>query len=870
MQQEPVSARSTGPQQDPALPPTPTMPPPEPPFEDHQPSPSPSPTEQATQEEFQFLRCQGCRAEAKCPKLLPCLHTLCSGCLEAPCMQCPICQVPQPPGDDMPILDNIFFESLQRRLLVHQQIMDARASCTRCKESADFWCFECEQLLCTTCFQAHQWFLKHEARPLAELRSQSVQEFLDGTRKSNNIFCSNPNHRTPALTSIYCRGCSKPLCCSCALLDSGHSELKCDISTEIQQRQEELNAMTQALQGLEGAFGVAQAQMLSAVRQLGRARADTEELIHSRVRQVVAHVLAQERELLEGVNARYQRDYEEMAGRLGRLDAVLQRIRTGVALVQRMQRYASDQEVLDMHGFLRQALQRLRQEEPQNLQVAVGTEGFDEFKECLQDLISYITQGTGGALLRRVSPETTSNAMGHFEVDLPEEVQRSQAQTPRLAEVQPEPGAHPVPVYAFSIKDPTSREEVSCTPPLRKRKACQTDSPRKSIKMESDKEKEARLAWSSPEQPRPSTSKAVSPPRLDEPPSPGSPTVGDEGVLPTSNHKTGDPGKAEDPIVISGSEDSDTENSSPRELDDSSSESSDLQLEGPSSLRVLDESLADPQAEDRPLVFFDLKIDNETQKISQLAAVNRESKFRVLFQPKTFYSKSVSLEEGLRHFLLFLRSMPRPILACYKLWGPGLSDFFRALEDMNRLWEFQEAISGFLAALPLIRERVPGASSFKLKSLAKTYLARNVSERSALAAVLAMRDLCRLLEVSPGPQLAQHVYPFSSLRCFSSLQPLVQAAVLPRPEARLLALHNVSFVELLAAHRRDPQGGLKKYSRYLSLQAALSPSTRPALDLQALSTYFQGLLEGTALARAEGISAPQSGHSLEERAAQQC
>ncbi|XP_004476672.1 protein PML isoform X2 [Dasypus novemcinctus] len=561
MQQEPVSARSTGPQQDPALPPTPTMPPPEPPFEDHQPSPSPSPTEQATQEEFQFLRCQGCRAEAKCPKLLPCLHTLCSGCLEAPCMQCPICQVPQPPGDDMPILDNIFFESLQRRLLVHQQIMDARASCTRCKESADFWCFECEQLLCTTCFQAHQWFLKHEARPLAELRSQSVQEFLDGTRKSNNIFCSNPNHRTPALTSIYCRGCSKPLCCSCALLDSGHSELKCDISTEIQQRQEELNAMTQALQGLEGAFGVAQAQMLSAVRQLGRARADTEELIHSRVRQVVAHVLAQERELLEGVNARYQRDYEEMAGRLGRLDAVLQRIRTGVALVQRMQRYASDQEVLDMHGFLRQALQRLRQEEPQNLQVAVGTEGFDEFKECLQDLISYITQGTGGALLRRVSPETTSNAMGHFEVDLPEEVQRSQAQTPRLAEVQPEPGAHPVPVYAFSIKDPTSREEVSCTPPLRKRKACQTDSPRKSIKMESDKEKEARLAWSSPEQPRPSTSKAVSPPRLDEPPSPGSPTVGDEGVLPTSNHKTGDPGKAEDPIVISGSEDSDTENS---------------------------------------------------------------------------------------------------------------------------------------------------------------------------------------------------------------------------------------------------------------------------------------------------------------------
>jgi probable transcription factor PML len=51
---------------------------------------------------------------------------------------------------------------------------------------------------------------------------------------------------------------------------------------------------------------------------------------------------------------------------------------------------------------------------------------------------------------------------------------------------------------------------------------------------------------------------------------------------------------------------------SSRELDDSSSESSDLQLEGPSSLRVLDNSLTDPRAEDRPLIFFDLKIDNES------------------------------------------------------------------------------------------------------------------------------------------------------------------------------------------------------------------------------------------------------------------
>ncbi|XP_007197796.2 protein PML isoform X3 [Balaenoptera acutorostrata] len=492
MQQEAAPARSPGPQQDPALPHAPTMPPPESLSEGHE--PSHSPTEQATEEEFQFLRCQGCRAEAKCPKLLPCLHTLCSGCLEEPGMQCPICQAPWPPGPDAQALDNVFFESLQRRLSVYRQIVDAQALCTRCKEPADYWCFECEQLLCAKCIEAHQWFLKHEARPLAELRSQSARDFLDGTRKSNNIFCSNPNHRNPTLTSIYCRGCSKPLCCSCALLDTGHSELKCDIGTEIQQRQEELDVMTQDLQEQDRAFGAAQAEMSSAISQLGRVRADTEELIQTHVRQVVEHVLELERQLLEGVNARYQRDYEEIAGQLGRLDAVLQRIRMGSVLVQRMKLYASDQEVLDMHGFLRKALHQLRQEEPQSLRAAVRTDSFDEFKVRLQDLVSCITQGTDAAVSRRASPEAARTPRDTFDVDLPEEAQRAQVQVPGLAVVQPVPGAHPVPLYAYSIKDPSCREEVSNTATPQKRKSCQTECPRKVIKMESEEEKESRGA----------------------------------------------------------------------------------------------------------------------------------------------------------------------------------------------------------------------------------------------------------------------------------------------------------------------------------------------------------------------------------------
>ncbi|XP_069909518.1 protein PML isoform X3 [Oryctolagus cuniculus] len=608
MQQDPAPAGSPGSQRDAGPTRTPTMASPE--LRSEGAPRSPSPAEQAEEEDFQFLQCQGCHTQAKCPKLLPCLHTLCSGCLEAPGLHCPICQGPRA-LDGAPVLDNIFFESLQRRLAVHQQVVDMQAACTRCKEPADFWCFECEQLLCSGCFEAHQWFLKHEARPLAELRSQSVLQFLESTRKSNNIFCSNPNHRSPMLTSIYCRGCHKPLCCSCALLDSGHSDLKCDLSAEVLQRQDELDATARALRERGGAFGAALAQVRAAIGQLGRARADAEDLIRERVRQVVAHVQAQERELLQQVHACYQRDYEELAARLSRLEAVLQRMRTGGALVRRMKHYASDQEVLDMHGFLHEALCRLRQEEPQGPQAAVRAEGFDEFKVRLQDLVARVTQATDAILSRRTSPQSASTPGDLPHVDLPEQAQKMQA--PPMAVVQSVPGAHPVPLYAFSIRDTSSAEEDSGTLVGRKRKSCYTQCPQKMIKLESE-EKE-RPAQSSPEQPRPSTSKAVSPPQLDGTPSPGSPNVGEEVDPANSNHVAGDdPEEAEERVVvISSSEDSDDTEIAPRqELDTSSSESSDLQLEGLSSPRAPDVNLADPHAEDRPLVFFDLKIDSET------------------------------------------------------------------------------------------------------------------------------------------------------------------------------------------------------------------------------------------------------------------
>ncbi|XP_055984763.1 protein PML isoform X3 [Sorex fumeus] len=568
---------------------------------------NPSAAEQPTSEEFQFLYCQSCNDEAKCPKLLPCLHSLCSGCLEQHRSQCSICNVPGAPDTDQPVLDNIFFESLQRHLSLHRQVVDEKAACTRCKNPAHFWCSQCEQLLCPRCCEAHGYYLKHETQRLEEVRAQPVRQFLQSMRKTNNIFCSHHRrHSSPMPTSIYCRGCAKALCCSCVILDGdAHKDLRCDISEEIEQRQDELDSMTQELQEQEVAFKAAQAQMSTAVSQLGQVRTDMEKLIHSRISQVLAYVREQEHSLLEAVNQSYQRDYDAVAGRLQHLDAVLQRIRTGSVLVRRMRCYASDQEVLDMHGFLRQALCRLKEEEPQSTEATVCVNGFAEVKERLQDLVSGITQGADLPPLERASPQPASTPPTS-DVDSGAEVQDpGPAQAQPEAVVQPMPGAHPVPVHAYSIRDAACGEEDRLEATPQKRKACQTESPRKMMRLQSEEDGEAKLAPSMAEQPGPSTSQAVSPPCPEEPPGE------DEDLVLHINHQDDIPKEADECILICSSEESDTENSTLRDMDESSSESSNVQLEGPNSLQDVEEALTDPQAEDRPLVFFDLRIDSE-------------------------------------------------------------------------------------------------------------------------------------------------------------------------------------------------------------------------------------------------------------------
>ncbi|KAM6425793.1 LOW QUALITY PROTEIN: protein PML-like [Liasis olivaceus] len=128
--------------------------------------------EKEMDEECQFLRCEQCHADVSSPKLLPCLHNLCSQCLgeNKPIGLCAICGMPHSHNAEIPERQ----DNLQAVVSLYQMVTGSQdLVCDNCKKEAEFWCSGCELFLCFLCVQTHQGYLKkenHEAGPLKDYR----------------------------------------------------------------------------------------------------------------------------------------------------------------------------------------------------------------------------------------------------------------------------------------------------------------------------------------------------------------------------------------------------------------------------------------------------------------------------------------------------------------------------------------------------------------------------------------------------------------------------------------------------------------------------------------------------------------------------
>ncbi|VDI67805.1 tripartite motif-containing protein 2/3 [Mytilus galloprovincialis] len=182
------------------------------------------------------LQCLHCKTqfdeENHLPRVLPCLHTFCSTCLEKllknNILTCPTCHDNSKTSGDS--LETYQVDFTRKDLVsFHKKFcQSSKVECDMCDNKADFWCDVCENLLCSGCNKGHEKNKKWRTHKVV-----SITEIKDPSHFRHEVLCSREGHKNKPL-EVYCTGdsCKKVVCGTCWMVD--HSDKTEHTPTDIE------------------------------------------------------------------------------------------------------------------------------------------------------------------------------------------------------------------------------------------------------------------------------------------------------------------------------------------------------------------------------------------------------------------------------------------------------------------------------------------------------------------------------------------------------------------------------------------------------------------------------------------------------------
>ena len=178
------------------------------------------------------ITCPVCHDHFQEPKILPCLHYYCKGCVQALTRRageskpfsCPECRTPTVlPQNDPDRLPTAFF--INRMTELHAKMEKAHgkveAVCEQCAESkAVAFCRQCTNFICDNCVKLHKKlrvFADHKVATLEKLKEGGAKQIL--LKQAPPPMCKVHDEHM----KIYCYECNHLICRDCILDDhTGH------------------------------------------------------------------------------------------------------------------------------------------------------------------------------------------------------------------------------------------------------------------------------------------------------------------------------------------------------------------------------------------------------------------------------------------------------------------------------------------------------------------------------------------------------------------------------------------------------------------------------------------------------------------------
>eukprot|EP00918_Siedleckia_nematoides_P083579 GHVU01183232.1.p1 GENE.GHVU01183232.1~~GHVU01183232.1.p1 ORF type:complete len:320 (+),score=35.95 GHVU01183232.1:24-962(+) len=196
----------------------------------------------------ELLACTICLERCKQPKSLPCLHSLCTQCLQqliekagrARNINCPSCrtEVPIPPGGAESFPDAFLLKTIGETIDRFKTLgLDDKPKCSSCLKKgkqtrATTLCTDCIKIMCQECLSYHNEFTEdHNLMECNNLNSANLNQIL--MMKTDKCAKHNKN------IELYCLTCKKLVCMMCGMVEH-NTHNKQELETVVQGHKDDL------------------------------------------------------------------------------------------------------------------------------------------------------------------------------------------------------------------------------------------------------------------------------------------------------------------------------------------------------------------------------------------------------------------------------------------------------------------------------------------------------------------------------------------------------------------------------------------------------------------------------------------------------
>ena len=284
--------------------------------------------------------CEKCDKYYEDPRILPCLHSFCLGCLEKELetqetqssLHCPSCKekvtLSENGVSDLP--QDLHKANEAEISRISEKVEDADEYCDNCGRTdttgkAVAYCIECKDYLCKFCERRHgkrERTANHNLVTIGQRLVKTNETTLIGKFYQPQLFC--PEHKLHPL-DVYCKKCEKLICMACMNFNHDKHREECK-PLEIVERQEmeSLKACQGDTEGAVASLDAAIAKCKETMEKVEARKKEVDTAITNSLEQVRKALLAQN----EKIRLRKISGLETQV-------CQLQRLRDGLSLASR-------------------------------------------------------------------------------------------------------------------------------------------------------------------------------------------------------------------------------------------------------------------------------------------------------------------------------------------------------------------------------------------------------------------------------------------------------------------------------------------------------------------------------------------------------